>query len=253
MNKFKKLIKNKKGVSHPLELLFALSIIIVSFSFVFLAVGNMFSSYNEDEFILRAKAIAISEILIKDPGKSASSSLKSHWEIKPETVEVIGLASYEIISDSWDVGVLPIIPDTVINEDPVTEEEMNLGIIDTFTTTIFKYYVVKLVADPIVREKEAITSNVDYGLLDLDKINALSKVPYEDTTDQDGTKTCLGLESYYDFNIIINDEDGVEILKYGKSFDNAETVGIFSRNIRIYNTEEESPTIIAGKLTVYVF
>lgn len=240
MKKYRKLIKDKKGVSHPLELLFAFGVIIVAFSLIFVAIAHMFTPYSKDEFVLEAKAMSVSERLIKDPGKTNTGD--SDWEMHPARLEILGLAAYKIINDTWFVPP-PINPGYVTKKDTVHKNSNLLLEIENLTITNYSY---KISPDGSpIRIKNAISNKIDYGTLDLDKINTLNEIKY------DTAKEALGLEEQYDFNIEIIDINDEELLKYGKSYTNAEVVGSFSRNIRIYHTY--STSYITAIMTIYIF
>jgi hypothetical protein len=240
MKKYRKLSKNVNGVSHPLELLFAFSVIIVSFSFIFATVGNMFTSYSKDEFVLGAKSMTISEKLIKDPGKTTLGS--TDWEINPNRLDSLGFASYKIINDTW-FSSTSIKPDYVVKTDKVYNKSNLLSEIENLTITNYSYFISS--RDRPLRIKNVISNKIDYGKLDLDKINALNEVEYETAKD------AIGLEEKYDFNIEIIDIDDTELLKYGLSYNSAEFVGSFTRNISIYDSKDAS--YITARLIVYVF
>jgi len=240
MKKYRKLSKETNGVSHPLELLFAFSVIIVSFSFIFATIGHMFTSYSKDEFVLESKAMTLSEKLIKDPGRTTLGSID--WEINPNRLDSLGFASYKIINDTW-FSSTSIKPDYITKTNKEYTKSNLLMEIENITITNYSYWLSSRV-NPI-RIKNVVSNKIDYGKLDLDKINALNEVEYEDARD------ALGLETKYNFNIEILDIEDTELLKYGLSYKQAEVVGSFSRNVCIYNSYTTS--YITATLTVYVF
>lgn len=242
------LIKNKKGVAHPLEIIFAFGVIILSFSLIFTAVSQLFTPYSKDEFVLRSKAMAISERLIKDPGLSKDGT--SDWELYPTiNLKCLGFASSLIINDTWIVA--PRILDDVDKTSIFYPNSTLLLDINNLTITKYSYRIRELV-NP-VRVKYVVADRIDYGVLDYDKIYALNKVLYRDIPDNDyySAKEAIGLEDIYDFNIEIIDVNGKELLKYGMPYEDRDVVGEFSRNIRVYYSY--STSYIVAKLTVYVF
>jgi len=236
----RKLLKEISGVSHPLEILFAFSIILISFSFVFVTVGHMFTSYSKDEFVLESKAMAISEKLIKDPGKTTLGS--TDWEVNPNRLDSLGFASYKVINDTWYSSPL-IKPDYVIKTDKSYNKSNLFLEIEDITITNYSYFITSI--DAPIRIKNVVSNKIDYGKLDLDKIDTLNEVAYETAKD------AMGLEDKYDFNIEIIDIDDTELLKYGFSYSQAEFVGSVARNVCVYNSYETS--YITAKLIVYVF
>ena len=77
-----------------------------------------------------------------------------------------------------------------------------------------------------------------YALLDKSKVNALANVDYETAKD------ALGLESYYDFNILIINGTGGTIISYGKNYDPREVISVCERDVLIRETR-----IVNGKIT----
>jgi len=89
----------KKAVSYPMEFTVVVSVIMVSLTLLFTAIGQMYTPYQVENSDLKAKAIAISERLIKDVGKCTDGS--TDWEYHPSDLDYIGLASYRVLYDSW--------------------------------------------------------------------------------------------------------------------------------------------------------
>jgi len=242
------LIKNKKGVAHPLEMIFAFGVIILSFSLIFMAVSQLFTPYSKDEFVLRSKAMAISERLIKDPGLSKDGT--SDWELYPTiNLRCLGFASSLIINDTWFIHTHRILDD--VDKTSIFYPNSIL-LLDINSLTITKYsYRIRELINP-VRVKYVVADRVDYGVLDYDKIYALNRVRYAGSTYYSyGAKEAIGLEDIYDFNIEIIDVNGKELLKYGMPYEDRDVVGEFSRNVRVYYSYSNS--YIVAKLTVYVF
>jgi len=87
-----------------------------------------------------------------------------------------------------------------------------------------------------------------YGVLSPEKIKKLYDVPYEKA------KEALGIEEGYDFAIKIVDENGRELLYYGKGTDNAKIITSFSRNVMVYPDPDLGlDQLTRATLTVYVF
>ena len=237
-------IKNKKAVAHPLEFLVAFGVLVISFLLIFSAVSHIFIPYKTDDFILRAKAMAISERLIKDVGKAEDGS--GDWELDITNLKCLGLASHIILNDTWYITwpsyQSPPLADFV---DRVVTSHHNSSLLPTINDLKITNYTYKNTINNIIRIKNVVSNRTDYGTLDSDKIDALNKVQYNDA------KAALGLEYEYDFNIAINDVDGRELLKYGKSYGDVEVIESFTRNIRVYLAY--STTYTEAELTVYVF
>ena len=245
MNK-RSFAKNEKAAAHPLEFIIAFGVLIVAFCLIFSAVSNIFTSYKKDDFVLRAKAMAISERLIKDVGKTED------WEHNVENLTCLGLASYIVINNTWNVTWPsyqgPPVADYVVRNTTYYNYSNLLMTIDNLTIVEYSYMIMGL-ADPI-RVKKIIYDRIEYGTLDSDKIDALNKVKYADA------KTALGLEQGYNFNIVINDVNDIELLKYGRSYGDAEVIGSFARNVRIYLAYDPAyngAEYTEAQLTVYVF
>ena len=243
-----KFIRNKDGVSHPLEVVFAFGIIIVSFSLIFMAVSHLFTSYEKDEFVLKSKAKSICERLIQSPGLSKDGSIT--WEFNPKGIKCLGFASLVLINDTWNIPP-PINADYVDIESISVPNSTMLSEIYNLTVTKYSYKVSSSV-DPI-RVKYAVSNRIDYGVIDYDKIYALNEVNYEDNNiDLYSAKEAIGLEDVYDFNIKISElSTNKDLLTYGRPYENRESVGEFSRNIIVYYSY--STSYIPAKITVYVF
>ena len=236
----RKIQNDNRAVSHPIEFTIAFSIMIVSLSLVFLAANNIFASYEKDDFVLRAKAIAISERLIADTGISTNGEIE--WEHDISKLLSLGLASNIVINDTW-YQPPPIIADTLVKETSQHRNSTYLGVFDDINITKYSYYTVTF--PEAVREKFVISNKIDYGTLDYDKIYALNNILYNDA------KNAIGLESQYNFNIKIQDKDGNEILRYGRSYKDADLFEYYSRNVRVY--QSYSTNYVEAELTVYVF
>jgi hypothetical protein len=239
-------VKNKKAVVHPLEFLVAFGVLVISFLLIFSAVSHIFIPYKTDEFILRAKAMAISERLIKDVGKAEDGS--SDWELDITNLKCLGLASHIILNDTWYITwedyPSPPIADSV---DRVISSHHNSSLLPTINDLKITKYTYKNATNNIIRIKNVVSNRTDYGTLDSDKIDALNKVQYNDA------KAALGLELEYDFNIVINDVNDRELLKYGKSYGDADVIESFTRNVRVYLAYKRSTTYTEAELIVYVF
>ena len=252
MNK-RSFAKNEKAAAHPLEFIIAFGVLVIAFCLIFSAVSNIFTSYKKDDFVLRAKAMAISERLIKDAGMTEYEFPGERnfvdWELLPNLAGLtcLGLASHMVLEDtgknsSYVADYANITNYTILNNSNL------LTTIDNLTIVEYSYMIMGL-ADPI-RVKKIIYDRIEYGTLDSDKIDALNKVKYADA------KAALGLERGYDFNIVINDVNDIELLKYGKSYGDAEVIGSFARNVRIYLAYDPAyngAEYTEAQLTVYVF
>jgi hypothetical protein len=244
---------NENAVSHPLEFMIVFGVLLLSFFFIFSSLNSLFVQNETDNFVLKAKAMAISERLIKDVGEP------NNWEFKlrlllsgAERLNSLGLASYIILDDYWQKPP-PLKPNyyykTINNGNdenrfPLYNTSIDLLMnIDNLEITDYTYYAYKYIGP--IRTKQIISNRMDYRTLDSDKIYALQKIPYE------VAKNALGLESLYDFNIDIKDIDGKEILKYGKSYKNVDAVESFSRTVIVYMAYETK--YVGAELTVYVF
>ena len=87
-----------------------------------------------------------------------------------------------------------------------------------------------------------------YGVLSPEKIKKLNNVPYEKA------KEALGIGEGYDFAIKITDEQGRELLYYGKGTEHARIIASFSRNVMVYPDPDLGLNqLTRATLTVYVF
>ena len=88
----------------------------------------------------------------------------------------------------------------------------------------------------------------NYGMISPEKIKALIYVPYEKY------KEALGIGGGYDVAVRIVNNEGRELLFYGKNYQNADILVSFSRAVLIYpdflNNIKE---VQKATLTVYVF
>ena len=100
---------NNKGVAAPLEFTVAFGVIIVVFLLVFAATAHLFVQYEVKEYDFRAKALDISERLMKDVGKCKDGS--SDWEYQPDNLTYLGLAMPVVLYDAWltDQGFVPVV------------------------------------------------------------------------------------------------------------------------------------------------
>ena len=238
-------IDNKKAISHPIEFVTAFGIIMIVFPLVFSSISNMFSMYEKDDFLLRAKAMIISERLIKDAGKTTDG--KSEWEFHINNLLCLGLASYLVLNDTWNITwpsyQSPPTPDYIDKTTHIYYNSSLLGAIEDLEITTYRYIIAEYPYP--IRVKKVISNKINYGVLDSDKIDAMNRLNYSKA------KKAIGLEEKYDFNIIIKDKNGKELLEYGKPYGKEKLVGSYTRNVRVYlayNTR-----YIDAQLTVRVF
>lgn len=238
---------NENAVSHPLEFMIVFGVLLLSFFFIFSSLNSLFVQNETDNFVLKAKAMAISERLIKDVGEP------NNWEFQPPaSLKSLGLASNIILDDYWQkpLAIRPNYYYIFINNGnaearfPLYNMSVDLLMnIDSLEITNYTFYAYKYLGS--IRTKQIISNRTDYKTLDSDKIYALQKISYQDA------KNALGLEPLYDFNIDIKDIYGKEILKYGKSYKNVDTLESFSRTVIVYMAYETK--YVGAELTVYVF
>ena len=234
---------NKKAVAHPLEFIMAFSVLILAFFFVFSSLNSLFIQEERDNFVLKAKAIGISERLIKDFGDDHL------WDAYDKDLIGLGLAHEVILDDNWYQSSY-IIPDRkTYSSDPSPEAyNQSLAVMKTihnYPIANYTYKAGQFYPNEIVRNKITVYGRIDYRTLDSERIYALQKINYSNA------KAALGLEEYYDFNILIQDIYGREILKYGKPYKLVDAVESYSRTIRVYLHYETR--YVGAELTVYVF
>jgi len=238
-------IKNKKAISHLVEFITAFGIIMIMFPLVFSSILNIFSQYEKDDFLLKAKAMIISERLLKDVGKTTDG--KSEWEFNINNLSCLGLASYIVLNDTWNITwpsyQSPPVPDYVNKTAQIRYNSSLLGSIENLQITTYRY-IIKEYTHPI-RVKKVISNKIDYGVLDSDKIDAMNRLNYSKA------KEAIGLEEKYDFNIVIKDKNGSELLEYGKPYGKEKQVGSYTRNVRVYLAYNTCYT--DAQLTIRVF
>jgi len=98
-----------KGVAAPLEFTVAFGVVLVVFFLVFSTTAHLFVQYEVKEYDFRAKALDISERLMKDVGRCKDGS--SDWEYQPENLTYLGLAMPVVLYDAWltDQGFVPVV------------------------------------------------------------------------------------------------------------------------------------------------
>ncbi|MCD6108553.1 MAG: hypothetical protein J7J89_03670, partial [Thermoplasmata archaeon] len=103
--------KNKNAVSAPLEFTVVLGVLVITFSILFSSLGQVFIPYDVSNADCRARAMEISEKLIKDTGKTIGGEVS--WENDVENVSDVGLAVEDTIYDavSYGNGSLDVIID----------------------------------------------------------------------------------------------------------------------------------------------
>ncbi|MCD6467748.1 MAG: hypothetical protein J7L32_00315, partial [Thermoplasmata archaeon] len=69
---------NKKAVANPIEFTIVIGVLITAFTLLFVSLGQMFVPYQVSNVDLSAKAMAISDRLIKDVGMCVDGS--TDWE-----------------------------------------------------------------------------------------------------------------------------------------------------------------------------
>lgn len=239
-----RLIQNINAVSHPLEFVMAVGILLISFCIIFSAVSQVFSPYERDDFSLRAKAMMISERLLKDTGLTTNG--ESEWECDVQNLSYLGLASYILVNDTWYI-TWPSHQSSPRAETLTksVEHKQNCTFLNTVDNLTFTTYHYKNITDYVMREKTVISNRIDYKTLDSDKLDALNYVQYADA------KIALGLENRYDFNIAVTTSDDVELLRYGKPYGNETVVGSFIRNVKVYLSH--TTTYTEAQLSVHVF
>ena len=99
------LIKNKKAVANPIEFTIVIGVLITAFALLFSSIGQMFIPYSVENTDLQAKAIEISERLVKDVGQCKNGDVAWEYNKNPNSnLTYLGLANYYVLYDSWIDG-----------------------------------------------------------------------------------------------------------------------------------------------------
>ncbi|MCD6237518.1 MAG: hypothetical protein J7K13_06175, partial [Thermoplasmata archaeon] len=85
----RKLIKNKKAISYPIQSITAFFIVALMVAFYFVGIHGTFISHENGNIDVSAKATEVAERLLSDPGQLKNLSID--WENDPSNVSALGL------------------------------------------------------------------------------------------------------------------------------------------------------------------
>ncbi len=108
---------NNKAVSSPIEFTIAFGVLVIAFAFLFQSVGQMFVPLDVENADYSAKAMLISEKLVKDVGRTLYGD--PDWENDPGNVSDVGIAKEDVMFDAvqYDNGTINVVVDKFPKQD----------------------------------------------------------------------------------------------------------------------------------------
>jgi hypothetical protein len=244
--------RNTRAVAVPLEAVVAFSVVLITIAFLLISITHFFTPYvNNTESDLNYKLMDVCESLITKTGQTTYGS--TDWERNPGNMSLLGLAASP---DAYTRTFTTL-------EYARSVPQYRLPVPNSGFLYPFRDIIVPGYSSPINRptifspmytypgtyyDTMLRTQHPAYAVLDQNKITALSNnnVSYKNAT------LGLGLPFGYDFNITITETSIGTItttnvvLQYGPSYENADTVIPYFRDVVIFPSTP-------AKLVMYIF